>query len=397
MRWSPLVLPAALVAATAALAQGAADPWARLPDWMVPPPVPEHAPVTPERVELGRRLFHDARLSLDGTVACASCHVQAMAFANGEGTAAGVHGDRGRMNVPSLANAAYMPALTWANPALTALEAHALVPLFGQDPVEMGMAGGEAAMLEALAADPVYEAAFASAFPERGGAVDLHGVTLALGAFQRTILSFEAPYDRYLRLGEEDAISEAAKRGEALFFDHGLECYHCHGGATFTENFASTYTRMTGAAFRNTGLYDLDGAGAQPPGGLGLAAATGEMADAGRFRTPSLRNVALTAPYMHDGSIATLEEVVAHYAAGGRTIASGPHAGTGHDSPLKDALVPGFEASPRDVADLVAFLESLSDPSLLTDPALSDPWPEGHPARADRRGATPAPDDGDLP
>ena len=130
---------------------------------------------------------------------------------------------------------------------------------------------------------------------------------------------------------------------------------------------------------------------AQPPGSLGLAAANGGPADGGRFRTPSLRNLALTAPYMHDRSIATLEEVIAHHAAGGRTTASGPRVGTGHDSPLKDARAIGFETSAQGVADLVAFLQSLSDRSLLTDPPLSDPWPEGRPARALRRAATPAP------
>jgi cytochrome c peroxidase len=104
----------------------------------------------------------------------------------------------------------------------------------------------------------------------------------------------------------------------------------------------------------------------------------------GRFRTPSLRNVAVTAPYMHDGSIATLEEVIRHYAAGGRTIPDGPHAGVGHESPYRDSLIVGFEISDAEIADLTEFLESLTDQDFLTDPAFADPWPDGHPANANR-------------
>ncbi|MEM1316512.1 MAG: di-heme enzyme, partial [Pseudomonadota bacterium] len=106
--------------------------------------------------------------------------------------------------------------------------------------------------------------------------------------------------------------------------------------------------------------------------------------DMGRFRTPSLRNVALTAPYMHDGSVATLEEAIRHYAAGGRTLPEGPRAGVGAENPFKDPLMVGFEISDAELADLVAFLESLTDQDFLTDPAFADPWPDGHPATANK-------------
>jgi cytochrome c peroxidase len=354
-----------------------------LPAWMPPPPVPEDVTMTPELVELGRHLFHDARLSADGTVACASCHEQALAFTDGRAVAEGVHGVQGQRNAPSLANVGYMPTLTWANPHFTTLEFQALAPLFGTEPVEMGLAGGEAALFVRLAADPWYAAAFPAAFPDRPEP-DLYTVTRALGAFQRTLISLGSPYDRATRDGEHGALSDAARRGQALFFDHRLECYHCHAGALFSDNLQTARTAFPENAFHNTGLYNIGGTGAYPAGGLGLYEFTGLPSDMGRFRTPSLRNVAVTAPYMHDGSIATLEEVIRHYAAGGRTIADGPHAGAGHVNPYKDALITGFEISDAEIADLIAFLESLTDEAFLADPAFADPWPDGHPATANR-------------
>jgi cytochrome c peroxidase len=159
-----------------------------------------------------------------------------------------------------------------------------------------------------------------------------------------------------------------------LFFSERLECFHCHGGFNFSDAVDHARLPEPERAFHNTGLYNVDGNGAYPPGDRGLLALTGNPADMGRFKAPTLRNIAVTAPYMHDGSIATLEEVIDHYAEGGRTIASGPDAGVGSASPLKDPFVSGFVLSDRERADLVAFLESLTDESFLTDPRFSDPF-----------------------
>ena len=128
------------------------------------------------------------------------------------------------------------------------------------------------------------------------------------------------------------------------------------------------------ALFHNTGLYNVDGAGAYPADNTGLVENTGEPEDMGRFRPPTLRNVAVTAPFMHDGSMETLDEVIRHYERGGRVIASGPHAGDGRESPLKSGLVAGFSLTDQERADLIAFLEALTDEDFLTDPALSDPF-----------------------
>ena len=354
-----------MAGAALALADGYVWP---LPAWMPPPPVPADNPMSAAKVELGRHLFYDARLSADGTVACASCHDQARAFTDGRTTAIGIHGTQGAKNAPSLANAGYFPVLTWANPHMTTLEFQALVPIFGEAPEEMGAAGREDEIFARLAADPVYQAGFAAAFPDQP-APDLFTITRALGAFQRSLISVNSPYDRFKYWGEPNALSDAAKRGEALFFDHRFECYHCHSGIHFTNTLQTARMAEGEVGFHNTGLYQD-----YPEAVPGLIEITGRASDAGRFRTPSLRNVAVTAPYMHDGSIPDLRGVIAHYASAGRA--------PGH--PMKDGMIQGFSATDAEVTDLIAFLESLTDEAFLTDPRLADPWPPSHPASADR-------------
>lgn len=350
-------------------AVASAEPYAwPLPAWMPPPPVPADNPMSAAKVDLGRHLFYDARLSRDGTVACASCHDQARAFTDGRPTAIGIDGITGLKNAPSLANAGYSPALTWANPHMSSLEFQALVPLFGENPDEMGSVGHEEGIFARLASDPYYAAAFPVAFPEQPGP-DLFTITRALGAFQRSLISVDSPYDRYKYWGEPDAISDAAKRGEELFFDHRFECYHCHQGILFTDNLQTARSSQPEVGFHNTGLYDP-----YPTALPGLIEITGRPEDAGRFRTPSLRNVAVTAPYMHDGSIPDLRGVLAHYATAGRAP----------KHPMKDGMIAGFTASDAEIADIIAFLESLTDEDFLSNPATSDPWPEGHAARAQR-------------
>lgn len=338
-----------------------------LPDWMPRPPVPEDNPMSAEKVALGRHLFYDARLSADGTVACSSCHEQARAFTDGREKAVGINDIVGGKNAPPLMNVAYFPVLTWANPHMTSLEFQSLIPLFGEDPHEMGSAGFEAEIFAQLRDDPVYAASFAAAFPEQPEP-NLFTITRALGAFQRSLMSFNSPYDQFKYGLDMDALSDAALRGEQLFFDHRFECYHCHQGVMFTDNFQTDGSPWAETGFHNTGLYqDYP---AQVPG---LIEITGRSEDAGRFRTPSLRNIAVTAPYMHDGSVADLRGVIDHYANGGRE---------GHA--MQDGMIVGFEASEDEINDIIAFLESLTDETFLTNPAHSDPWPMNHPASATR-------------
>lgn len=346
----------------------------QIPDWLPPPPVPADNPMTEAKVQLGRHLFYDRRLSPDATVACANCHHQSLGFSDGLTRSRGIDGIEAPRNANTLANVGYSPVLTWANPHMHSLEIQSLVPLFGDEPREMGNNGQENELFARLAEDSTYARLFNEAFPDHDGSINLATLTRALAAFQRTLISVDSAYDRYKYAGETDAISESALRGEALFFSETVECYHCHQGFNFTDTVQTSRGGFTETAFHNTGLYNVRGSGDYPARSLGLYEITGQPQDMGRFRTQSLRNVAVSAPYFHDGSAATLDDVIDHYAAGGRTL-EGEYAGVGSDNPFKDSLIRGFSITQEQRRDLIAFLESLTDEKFLSNPRFANPWP----------------------
>ena len=343
-----------------------------LPAGFPTPKVPADNPMSAAKVDLGRHLFYDTRMSGNGRFSCATCHVQRKAFTDGRAQSIGSTGQQHPRSSMSLANVAYAPVLTWANPGMHSLEQQAIVPMFGEEPVEMGLSGQERALFARIAAVPTYQTMFAAAFPGNDS-VSLDHIVKALGAFERTLISGRSPYDAF-KAGKATAISAAAKRGETLFFSEKTECFHCHGGFNFTGTTDYEGKGFAEIEFHNTGLYNTDGKGAYPEPNTGVHSITGKPEDMGRFKAPSLRNVAVTAPYMHDGSIATLEEVLAHYNAGGRTIRRGPHQGVGSDNPLKSEFMKQMELAPAELYDMVAFLRSLTDSSFLTDTRFSNPW-----------------------
>lgn len=314
----PLLLAAALLMLVAA-----GKPWRwDLPAGVDAPPVPADNPMSAAKVELGRRLFYDADLSADGTMACAACHEQKRGFADGNATRPGVHGDPGRRNVPGLANVGWLSPLTAADPSLTRLEDQALVPLLGTQPVEMGMTGREAELPRRLGADACYRTMFARAFPAEKGRIDTRTVTAALAAFQRTLIARDSPYDRFRRT--EAGIPAAAQQGLRLFDRH---CASCHGGQDMTD-------------LRYHGFEPVQ---APDPG---LIEKTGRAADAGLFRTASLRNVAVTGPWWHDGSARSMTDAIRR-----------------HRLPLpEEAMGP-----------LTALLEQFTDVNFLTDPRFAMP------------------------
>lgn len=335
--------------------------------------VPADNPFSVEKAELGRLLFYDRRLSRNQTQSCGSCHQQSRAFTDGRGRGLGSTGQTHPRGPMGLTNVGYFSAYTWANPLMNTLEEQALGPLFGESPEELAFSGHEDELLRRLRDDARYPAMFRAAFPGATDPVTVQNVTRAIATFQRALISANAPYDRYQR-GERGALSPAAVRGMALFFSERVECFHCHGGFAFTDSVTSAASRFDEAAFHNTGLYNVDGRGAYPADNQGTYAVTNNPDDMGRFRAPTLRNIELTAPYMHDGSVATLEEAIDHYAAGGRRITAGPNAGDGHTSPLRSGFVPGFVITPAERADLVAFLRALTDPVFISDRRFSDPF-----------------------
>lgn len=344
-----------------------------LPEHFPAPIVPDDNPLTAEAIELGRHLFYDVRLSVNQAISCASCHQQRFAFADDAAVSAGATGELGVLNAPGLANAIYARPLTWAHPTITAIEEQLRGPMFGEAPLEMGITGAEDEILARLRAEPRYAEMFTAVFGD--AAIDFDRIRYGIASFVRSLLSYRSPFDGFLQ-GDTSAISAGARRGSELFYSPRLACGSCHSGFNFT---AATRSAASGgqqqSPFHNIGLYNVDGQGGYPEAAVGLIAETGVDRDMGRFRVPSLRNVALTAPYMHDGSVATLEDVIAIYEAGGRNIEDGPNAGDGRLNPFRSADLPAFELTDGERADLLAFLHSLSDDAFISDERYADPWP----------------------
>lgn len=305
-----------------------------------------------ERVALGRKLFFDTRLSRDGTLSCAGCHDPARAFAGSR--AATDHRPATARDIPTLLNVAYAKSL-FRDGRATSLEAQVAGPLFAPDEMDNGSAEDLVARLAGL---EDYRAPFRRAY---GGGPTLERIAGALAAWERTLVSGNSLFDRWFYGGEADAVGEPAKRGYVLFIGRA-GCAACHRigerHALFTDDgfhFIGTGYR-TAARRASAGPMilrvlagDGTGSGDRPPRlDIGRQAVTGDPADQWRYRTPSLRNVALTAPYMHDGSFATLEEVVNYY----------NYTGVWHSR--LDARIRPLGLTAADVAALVAFLESLT-------------------------------------
>lgn len=368
---------------------GSSDAASAPSDWVwdlregvLPPRVPEDNPMSAAKVELGRFLFYDTRLSLNETQSCGSCHQQELAFTDGLAQAEGSTGEIHPRNSMMLANAGYAASLNWANDVVDGLEEQALTPMFGEIPVELGMAGQEDLLLQRMRDDERYPEMFAESFPGEGDPISVGNITKAIAAFQRQLTSFNAPYDRWQYDRDPMALTESEQRGMALFFGEKLECFHCHGGFLLSQASDHEQNTFDQKTFMNNGLYNLDSDGSYPRGNEGLYDLSFKTADKGKFKPPSLRNIAVTAPYMHDGSIATLEEVIDHYARGGRLVPEGTEidgqdvSGDGRDNPNKSAFIGGFELTEQERADVLAFLRALTDEEFLANPAYSDPFAE---------------------
>jgi cytochrome c peroxidase len=286
-------------------------------------PIPADNPQSEAKIALGRKLFFDRQLSADGSMSCATCHDPNRGFADRHPVAIGIRGRRGVRNAPSLLNRGYGEVFFWDGRAAT-LEAQVVQPI--DNPDELGLS--VAAVVTRLGRDPAYAAEFRQVFQRAVTRMDL---ARALASYVRTIQSGDAPFDRY-ESGEPSALTAEERLGLRVFRGKGL-CTSCHFGPTLSdERFHNTGVAWSGSAFTDEGR----------------AAVTKNPRDRGAFKTPSLRDVARTAPYMHDGSLASLEDVVAFYSEGGRT-----NAGLDRD------LLP-LRLSPVEQAALVAFLKSLN-------------------------------------
>ncbi len=287
-------------------------------------PIPADNPQSAAKIELGKKLFFDTRLSLDRASSCATCHSPEKAFADGLPRAKGFKGATLPRNSPTVLNAAYNSAQFWDGRAAT-LDEQCKGPLLA--PAEMNMLD-EKHLVDRLNSIPGYRHDFQTIF---GGPPSLDGVTRAVAAFERTLVTPDSRFDRYA-MGDKTALSDSEKRGLILFIGKAA-CSECHNGPNFTDN-----------KYHNLGIVAAHGT----PDDVGRFAVTKNPEDRNAFKTPTLRNVALTAPYMHDGSSATLEEVVELYDRGGG------------DAPNKSKLIYKLDLTAQEKADLVAFMKSLN-------------------------------------
>jgi cytochrome c peroxidase len=310
-----------------------------------------------EKVALGRRLFFETRLSSTGRYSCASCHRPELAFTDGRAHALGAAGDSVRRGAMTLTNVVYNPAFTWGSDRVRSLESQMRQPLFNEHPVEMGLKAGDP-LPASLSRDASYRAQFESVFPGRSTAVSMDHIIKAIAAFERTLISGRARFDRYVFDDDRAAMAEDARRGMALFYSARTGCSQCHSGLNFSGPLVYEGHAAEPALFANNGLYDLDGHGGYPPIDRGLIEVTHRAADMGKFRVPTLRNVALTAPYMHDGSLPSLDSVLDHYVRGG------------HQSARRDSRIRPIVLSAAERADLLAFLDCLTDREFVNNPAF---------------------------
>jgi cytochrome c peroxidase len=349
-----------------------------LPDHMPTPYVPDFNPLTNAKIQLGRFLFYETMLSANQAQSCASCHDQSLAFSDGVAQPLGSTGHQLVRNSQSLVNVIYYSTLTWSNDTFLELEDQLNVPIRADNPVELGVTDDELEeVLQRFEDDPEYLAMFTTAFPDSDSSVTMNKIIFSLASFVRTMISASSPYDKYLA-GDKTALTAQEIEGYQLFNGEKFECFHCHSGINFSSSYrdANKATDAIEFPFFNNGLYNVGGDGSYPEEDQGLYDLSLDPADKGLFRPQSLRNIELTAPYMHDGSIATLREVIEHYARGGTLTGSGVNAGDGKNSPLKSVLIPGFDATDEEIDAVIAFLEALTDEEFITSSKFSNPFEE---------------------
>jgi len=373
------LLVAAGLAATAVLAADAATP--KPPLGLPPVPIPADNPQTPEKIALGDKLFHDKRFSATKQVACAECHDKAKAFTDSplrtsNGIKKGGKALSGTRNAPTVVNAAYFDVQFWdgRSPSLEDQSQHPFI-----NPVEMGLKDHQP-ILKVVRSDPEYVKAFEQVFGKKGAQVTMKEVQQAIGAFERTQVAGDSPFDRYFYGGDAKALTDAQKRGFDLYVNNG-RCVSCHvieqTQALFTDNrfhnvgvgindIQNDVPALAGEFLKAKATLaevDVKVLGDKRTSELGRFAISRDFEGLGAFKTPTLRNVAVTPPYMHDGSLATLKDVVVHYNNGGVTK---------EGNPVNDFLSGGIRPlnlTEQEIDDLVSFMEALTSPQFASLPS----------------------------
>jgi cytochrome c peroxidase len=315
------------------------------------------------KIQLGRYLFFDTKLSFNQTKSCASCHDPQFAFSDGYRKSVGSEGENVRRNAPSLLNAKYLKALTWGDSTIHSFTQQMIFPMFNQHPVELGWANHEKEIISRFKNDDFYQSLFRKAFPRDKNPFSLGHFQLAIEAFEKQLVANNSPYDQYIS-GNKNAMNKKAIKGLALFNSEKLGCFHCH-----SLNIAEQKL-----LYINIGLYNLDEDGSYPQTDQGLFEITKINNDKGKFRVPSLRNVMITAPYTHDGSVETLDQMINIYKRGGRKIEAFENKGDGRTNKNKSTLIKGFSLSDEEQSALIAFFAALTDTNYLTNKLLTNPF-----------------------
>jgi len=295
-------------------------------------------PPSAEKIKLGRYLFYDNRISVNNTKACASCHDPKFSFTDSYRRSIGAYGDLTEHNAPPLINLIFNRYFTAADTALHFPEQQINNPMFHDQPVELGWKRNEEEMLKRFRANTFYGQQFKLAFPGEKDPVSVKNIQQSITSFIKTILSFQSAYDDYFYRDKKNALNESAVRGMQLFQSSGLKCGQCHGGVNFNQPVFQSLPHFT----------------------------TGLSVDSAKFKVPTLRNLAFTAPYLHDGSAETLLRVIELYEAGGQAPVNNKH-----------PFIKGFKLNSQERNDLLSFLLSLSDSSVLKNPEYADPFSEG--------------------
>lgn len=362
-----------------------------LPPGFPIPNVPTENPMSQAKVNLGRFLFYDKNLSSNQMQSCSSCHRQSLAFSDGRTVGIGSTGELHPRNPQHLSNVAYHPALTWNNPLMKNLEIQARTPLFGENPIELGLSNDS--YLERFRSNSSYRELFFKAYGGGMENINEQNIRFALASFQRTLISGNSSYDKYVYQNQANAMSASAIRGMEIFNGETAECFHCHGGFNFTDTTSHTGIKNPEIIFNDNGNKSLSNC-QNPPTGFscptpysslsdnkkGLFELSGRSSDIGKFRAPSLRNIALTFPYMHDGSFQcdnpptagtysetcarnALGKVIDHYMRGGLSPSN------------KDTtLIRGFTLTAQEKTDLIEFLLSLTDQEFISNSDFSKPF-----------------------
>lgn len=319
------------------------------------------------RQVIGRYLFFDTRLSLTHTKSCGTCHNPDMAFTDGYRKSPGALADLHFRNTPSLINVSRQKYLNWANPDVLNFVEQMETPLFGTDPIEMGLSRSDSSILKQLSADTRYQKWLLQLYPKQDAQMSWERLKYFLTIYVQSINSYNSAYDRF-KTGDQNAISASAKLGENLFFSSKFNCSSCHKPPTFGADSTMNYQEH----FANIGLYNR-GDGSYPDDDQGLFEVTGKDSDKGKFKTPTLRNLDYTAPYFHDGSATDLNEVLDVFESGGRVVDSGPWKGDGRKNPYKHELIKPIEMSKLDRQHLLDFLQTLNDSTILLEKRFQRP------------------------